>query len=153
MVDALHEATRALRAGGTLIDLRPDSAHPPRIRRGRAELGGLYEKRSAIGDNGAADRAVQRLVREGSLRRLRSGHFWYEIPHADAAALTRFVSESRRIGGYARGTRAALAESPDRPLVLRRALRYGIYQRTSGAARAPAASQAASTPSRIRDQT
>lgn len=129
MVDALHEATRALRAGGTLIDLRPDSGHPPRIRRGRSALGGLYEKRSTIGDNGASDRAVDRLVREGSLRPLRHGHFWYEIPHRDAAALAEFVAGSRRIGGYARGTRAALARDPDRPLVLRRALKYGIYER------------------------
>lgn len=129
MVDALHEAMRALRTGGTLIDLRPDSAHPPRIRRGRAELGGLYEMRSAIGDNGASDRAVDRLVREGSVRPLRHGHFWYEIRHSDAAALADFVAGSRRIGGYARGTRAALARDPDRPLVLRRALKYGIYER------------------------
>jgi hypothetical protein len=129
MVDALHEARRALRAHGTLIDLRPDSSHPPRVFRGRTELGGLYERRSAIVDNHASDRAVARLVREGSLRQVRRGSFWYEIQHDDLAALDRFVASSRRIGGYRRGTHAALATDPERPVLLRRALAYGIYER------------------------
>lgn len=129
MVDALHEATRVLRVGGTLVDLRPDSAHPPRISRGRTEIGGLRERRSAVGDNGAADRAVGRLVREGALRPLRHGYFWYEIPHRDAAALAAFVADSRRIAGYTAGTRAAISARPDGPLILRRALKYGIYER------------------------
>jgi hypothetical protein len=129
MVDALHEARRTLRPKGTLIDLRPDSAHPPRVFRGRREIGNLYERRSAEVDNHLSDRAVARLVREGSLKRLRKGHFWYEIPHVDLAALDQFVASSRRIGGYTRGTHAALKTDPDRPIVLRRALAYGIYER------------------------
>ena len=129
MVDALYEARRTLRPGGTLIDLRPDSSHPPRLRRGRADVGGLYERRSAIADNHASDRAVAGLVHDGSLKRLRAGHFWYEISHADLAALARFVESSRRIGGFTRGTRAALAQDPARPIVVRRALAYGIYER------------------------
>jgi hypothetical protein len=129
MVDALREACGALRPGGTLIDLRPDSAHPPRVRRGRTESGGLYERRSAIGDNHAADRAVARLVREGSLKRLRGGHLWYEVRYGDLAALERFIEGSRRIGGYTRGTHAALKTDPLRPIRLRRALAYGIYER------------------------
>ena len=129
MVDALHEAHGALRAGGALIDLRPDSTRPPRVFRGRSLLGGLYERREAITDNHASDRAVARVVREGSLKPLRSGHFWYEIPFADLAALERFLTGSRRIGGYTRGTRTALARDPGRPIVVRRALAYGIYER------------------------
>lgn len=129
MVDALHEATRVLRSGGTLIDLRPDSSHPPRVRRGRTEVGGLYERPHAVADNHAADRAVARLVREGALRRRRGGYFWYEVRHADAESLAAFVATSRRIGGYTRGTRARLAEDAGRPLILRRALVYGIYRK------------------------
>ncbi len=129
MVDALHEARRVLRPRGTLIDLRPDSAHPPRVFRGRTEVGGLYERASAIGDNRASDRAVAKLVREGSLRRLRGGHFWYEMRYPDLDALVRFVRESRRIGGFGPGTRIALARDPARPIVVRRALAYGIYER------------------------
>jgi hypothetical protein len=129
MVDALHEARRTLRMGGTLIDLRPDSSHPPKVFRGRTEIGGLFERRSAIGDNHASDRSVARLVRAGSLKRLRGGHFWYEIRYPDLASLVRFVRESRRIGGFDPGTRSALAAHPDRPIVVRRALAYGIYER------------------------
>ena len=115
--------------GGTLIDLRPDSSRPPRIIRGRADVGGLYERRSAIADNHASDRAVARLVRDGSLKRLRGGHFWYETRHADLAVLDRFVESSLRIGGFTRGTHPALAQDPARPIVVRRALAYGIYER------------------------
>jgi hypothetical protein len=129
MVDALHEARRAVRTSGTLIDLRPDSARPPRLLRGTADAGGLYERRSAIADNHASDRAVARLVREGALKKLRAGSFTYEIPYPDLAALERFIEGSRRIGGYTRGTRAALRRAPDRPILLRRALAYGIYER------------------------
>ena len=129
MVDALYEAKRALRPGGTLIDLRPDSSRPPRVLRGRADVGGLYERRSAIDDNNSSDRAVARLVRGGSLKRLRAGHFWYEIRYTDLAALLRFLEGSLRIGGFTRGTRAALAQDPARPIVVRRALAYVIYER------------------------
>ncbi len=129
MVDALHEAHRSLRSGGTLIDLRPDSSHPPRVRHGRTELGGLYERRTAIVDNRWSDRAVTTLVRDGRLRPIRAGHFWYELRFGGLAELDGWLETSRRIGGYTRGTRAALARQPGRPIVIRRALAYGIYER------------------------
>ena len=129
MVDALHEAHVALRPGGTLIDLRPDSGHQPRVLRGRTEVGGLYERREAIGDNRASDRAVARVVREGLLKPLRAGYFWYSLPRMDLPALDDWVSTSRRIAGYTRGTHAALAKDPSRPITVRRALTYAIYRR------------------------
>jgi len=129
MVDALHEAHRAVRPGGTLIDLRPDSAHPPRVVRGGRTVGGLYERRDAIVDNHFSDRAVARAVREGLLKPLRSGHFWYSLPPMDLPALDGWLAESCRIGGYTRGTHAALARDPGRPIIVRRALGYGIYRR------------------------
>jgi hypothetical protein len=129
MVDALHQAHRAVRPGGTLIDLRPDSGHPPRVLRGRRPVGGLYERREAVVDNHFSDRAVARVVREGLLKPLRSGHFWYDLPAMDLAALDLWLAESRRLGGYTRGTHAALARDPERQIVVRRALAYGIYRR------------------------
>ena len=129
MVDALHEAHRAVRPGGTLIDLRPDSDHPPRVLRGGREVGGLYERREVVSDNHFSDRAVARVVREGLLRPLRSGHFWYSLPPMDLPTLDEWCAGSRRIGGYTRGTHALLARDPDRPIVVRRALAYGIYRR------------------------
>ena len=129
MVDALHEAHRAVRPGGTLIDLRPDSDHQPRVLRGGRAVGGLYERRDAISDNHFSDRAVTRVVREGLLKPLRSGHFWYGLPAMDLPALDAWLADSRRIGGYARGTRAVLARHPDRPIVVKRALAYRILRR------------------------
>jgi hypothetical protein len=129
MVDALHEAHRAVRPGGTIIDLRPDSDHQPRVLRGRREVGGLYELPRAVADSHFSDRAVGRVVREGLLRPIRSGHFWYSLPAMDLSALDDWLAESRRIGGYTRGTHALLARDPERPIIVRRALRYGIYER------------------------
>jgi hypothetical protein len=129
MVDALHEAHRAVRPGGTLIDLRPDSDRQPRVLRGGRAVGGLYERPKAVADNHFSDRAVARVVREGLLKPLRSGHFWYSLPPMDLPALDAFLVESRRFGGYTRGTHALLARDPDRPIVVRRALAYAIYLR------------------------
>lgn len=129
MVDALHEAHRAVRPAGTLIDLRPDSAHQPRVLRGGRAIGGLYERPSAVADNHFSDRAVARVVREGLLKPMRSGHFWYSLPPMDLPTLDLWLAESRRIGGYTRGTHTLLARDPDRPIVVRRALAYGIYTR------------------------
>lgn len=129
MVDALHEAHRAVRPGGVLIDLRPDSDHQPRVLRGGRAVGGLYERREAVADSHFSDRAVARVVREGLLRPLRSGHFWYDLPSMDLPTLDAWLAESRRLGGYTRGTRALLARHPDRPIVVKRALKYGIFRR------------------------
>jgi hypothetical protein len=129
MVDALHQAHRALRPGGTLIDLRPDSAHQPRVQRGGRTVGRLFERRDAIVDNHFSDRAVGRVVREGLLEPIRSGHFYYSLPPMDLPTLDDWLATSRRIGGYTRGTRAALVSDPGRPIVVRRPLAYGIYRR------------------------
>ena len=129
MVDALHEAHRAVRPGGAIIDLRPDSDHQPRVLRGRRAVGALYERPSAVADNHFSDRAVARVVREGLLRPIRSGHFWYSLPPMDLPTLDDWLAESRRLGGYTRGTHALLARDPDRPIIVRRALAYGIYER------------------------
>jgi hypothetical protein len=129
MVDALHQAHRAVRPGGTIIDLRPDSDHQPRVLRGRQVVGGLREQPRAVADSHFSDRAVARVVREGLLKPIRSGHFWYSLPAMDLPALDDWLAESRRLAGYTRGTHALLARDPDRPIIVRRALRYGIYER------------------------
>src|SRR5260221_7501335 len=129
MVDALRHAQRAARRGGTIIDLRPDSSHQPRVQRGGRAVGHLYERRDAIVDNHFSDRAVARLVREGLLKPIRSGHFYYSLPRMDLPALDAWLAEARRIAGCTRGTRAALARDPERPIDVRRPLAYGIYRR------------------------
>jgi hypothetical protein len=127
MVDALHAAHRAVRPGGAIIDLRPDSAHQPRIFQRRVLRGGLAETTLAEGDSAASDRAVAALVGRGLLRPLRLGHFWYSLRFTDRAALDGWLETSRRLRGYARGTRSRI--EPQTPIVVRRALAYGIYER------------------------
>jgi len=132
MVDALHEARNALRRGGTLIDLRPDSSQPPRVVRDSLDVGGFYERREAIGDNRASDRALARVVRDGLLTPVRTGSFWYDTPYRDLESLEAWAVTSRRIGGYTRGTRSVLRKDRGRPLIVRRALAFGIYRRAEG---------------------
>ena len=127
MVDALHEAHRAVRPGGAIIDLRPDSTHQPRIFQRRVLRGHLAETALAEGDSAASDRAVAALVRRGLLRPLRVGHFWYSLRFADRTALDDWLETSRRLRGYARGTRSRIERHT--PVVVRRALAYGIYER------------------------
>ena len=127
MVDALHQAHRAVRPGGAVIDLRPDSTHQPRVFQRRIRRGGLAETAVAQGDSLASDRAVAALVREGLLRPLRTGHFWYSLPFADRGALDRWLATSRRLRGYERGTRSRI--EPHTAVIVRRALAYGIYER------------------------
>jgi hypothetical protein len=129
MVDALHEAHAAVRPGGTIIDLRPDSDHQPHVYQGGRVVGGLYERREAITDNHCSDRAVATLVREGLLRPIRSGYFYYPLPKMDLAGLDGWLTQTRRLGGCTRGTHAALARLPDRVILVRRPLAYGSYRR------------------------
>ena len=129
MVDALRQAHRAVRPGGTIIDLRPDSDRPARVTRGGRVLGRLREHRDATADSHFSDRAVARVVREGSLVPIRRGHFSYALPPMDLPSLDAFLAQSRRLAGYTRGTRARLATDPDRPIVVRRGLAFGIYRR------------------------
>lgn len=129
MVDALRAAHRAVRPGGTIIDVRPDSKHPPRILRDGSDVGGLRERRAAIADNAASDRAVARMLREGLLEEIRSGYFWYTLEFADLAGVEDWLATSRRFGGFAPGTRERLAREPLAPLTVRRALAYGIHRR------------------------
>jgi len=127
MVDALHAAHRAVRPGGTIIDLRPDSRHQPRVFQGRVLRGSLQETALAEGDSTASDRAVATVVAQGLLKPVRTGHFWYSLRFADRSGLDRWLETSRRLRGYAPGTRARLdARSP---IIVRRALAYGIYER------------------------
>ena len=127
MVDALHAAHRAVRSGGTVIDLRPDSRHQPRVFQRRVLRGELQETTLAEGDSSASDRAVARLVREGRLKPVRTGHFWYSLRFPDRSGLDDWLESSRRLRGYAPGTRARIV--PGSGIIVRRALAYGIYER------------------------
>ncbi|HUQ16475.1 MAG TPA: hypothetical protein VM070_01675 [Candidatus Saccharimonadales bacterium] len=127
MVDALHAAHRAVRPGGTVIDLRPDSQHQPKVFQRRVFRGGLQETALAEGDSAASDRAIAQLIAQGLLRPVRTGHFWYSLRFPDRTGLDRWLETSRRLRGYAPGTRGRI--DPRAGLVVRRSLTYGIYER------------------------
>ena len=127
MVDALHAAHRAVRPGGTVIDLRPDSVHQPTVFQRRVLRGGLQETALAEGDSTASDRAVERVIDQGLLKPVRTGHFWYSLRFLDRAGLDRWLETSRRLRGYAPGARPRV--DPGTGIIVRRALTYGIYER------------------------
>ena len=129
MVDALHQAHRALRPGALLIDLRPDGSRQPRVVRDRRVVGGLFYDAESVGDDAAADRAVDTVIREGLYRGGRSGHAWYGYRFPRLDALDAYVRDSGRMGGYAPGTRERLARRADAPVAIRRAARYQYLER------------------------
>ena len=91
MVDALRSVHRVLRSGAILIDVRPSRQRVPRLeRRGRvvARLVGTDHSRHV-----AADESVARLVDEGLLRPLRSGHFWFRHTFPDRRSLQAWLDE------------------------------------------------------------
>ena len=91
MVDALRSVHRVLRRGGVLVDVRPTTARAPRLERdGRvaAQLLPAAQSRHRI-----ADESVARLVDEGLLRPLRSGHFWFRHTFPDREALLRWIRD------------------------------------------------------------
>lgn len=91
MVDALRSVHRVLRRGGVLVDVRPTTTRAPRLERdGRvtAQLLPAAQSRHRI-----ADESVARLVDEGLLRPLRSGHFWFRHTFPDREALLRWIRD------------------------------------------------------------
>lgn len=129
MVDALRSARRALRSGGTLIDLRPDASRPPRLIVGGRVLGRLAGSAASQVDDTAADGAVASLVDAGLLRRVARGHLWYSTTYASLAEVDAYVRVGRRWDGYARGSRAALLPFSRGPIVSRRSVRFEVLQR------------------------
>lgn len=120
MVDALRSIVGMLRSGGILADVRPSRKRVPRLeRRGRvvARLVGTDHSRHL-----AADESVARLVDEGLLRPLRSGHFWFRHTFPDRPSLQAWLDE-REDWDAPRGADLTGA------LTLRRAVEFTHYRR------------------------
>lgn len=129
MVDALHEATRALRPGGLLIDARPDSRVLARVERAGRTVATLETQRGAASDDRASDLAVSRVKRDGVLRRIRAGRFWHRMPFADRADFDTYLRDHLRFSHQPRWTaawRAKAREWRGDPLVVVRAIRFEI---------------------------
>ncbi|MFN2520037.1 MAG: hypothetical protein ABR525_03215 [Candidatus Limnocylindria bacterium] len=129
MVDALHQAHTALRAGALLVDLRPDGSRRPRVLRDRRVVGHLLYASESLGDDAAADAAVETMIGEGRFRRLRAGHAWYGYRFPGLDELDAYVGDSGRMAGYSPRTRERLARRPQVPISIRRAAVYQFLER------------------------
>jgi hypothetical protein len=132
MVDALKEVHRVLTPGGVLIDARPDSrvlayAERPQARRFQT-YGEVRTSRAEIANDGASDRAIARVVRDGLFRRNRHGRFWHHVPFDNLADLRHYLSEHLRFVHRAKwvvdeATRRRHAKDQ---FVIRRGVRYEL---------------------------
>src|SRR5712692_9703058 len=96
MVDALHEAARAVRPSGILVDARPDSRTNAKVEYARRVVGTVLTQAHECRDDRAADDAVATAKRERALRRVRVGRFWHRIGFADRAALEVYLRDHLR---------------------------------------------------------
>ncbi len=129
MVDALHQAHTFLRAGGTLVDLRPDGSRSPRVLRQRRVVGHVLYAPDSLADDAAADAAVETVIGEGLFRRIRAGHAWYGYRFSGLAALDAYIRDSGRMAGYSPRTRERLSRRPQMPISIRRAAMYQFLAR------------------------
>ncbi len=125
MVDALHQARRALRRGGILIDARPDSRVLAKVEHAGRVVGYIHTQACESSDDKASDRAVARVKREGLFRRVRAGRFWDRVHFANLAELRGYLSDHLRFEHRIRW-RTARHDWGDDPLVLERAIRFEV---------------------------
>ena len=132
MVDALHEAARALRPRAILIDARPDSRTLAKIEHAGRAVGTILTQAHECRDDRAADQAVARAKRERLFWRVRVGRFWHRIPFTDRPALETYLRDHLRFQHRARWgatARRRRAEWRDDPFNLVRAVRFEVLER------------------------
>lgn len=134
MVDALGEIHRVLKPGGTLVDARPDSrvlAYAERRKSGGFQRFGVIKtSRLEVANDGASDRAVATVVREGLFKRKRRGRFWHLVSFNSLKELRKYLSEHLRFvhrAGWVVDT-ATRKHYSDEPFVIRRAVRYELLE-------------------------
>ena len=129
MVDALRQARSVLRAGGVVVDARPDSRVLARVEHAGLVVATLRTQRGAHGDDVASDRALAKVKRDGVFRRVRAGRFWHRMPFADRTEFDAYLRDhlrfSHRPVWTARWRRHARAWRGD-PLVVVRAIRFEV---------------------------
>jgi hypothetical protein len=132
MVDALREASRALRPAGILIDARPDSRTLAKVEHDGRTVGTILTQAHECRDDRAADEAVRTAKRERLFRRVREGRFWHRIGFADRAALETYLRDHLRFRHHVRWgatARRRRAEWRDDPFSLVRAVRFAVLER------------------------
>lgn len=135
MVDALREVHRVLTPSGVLVDARPDSrvlAFAERQNVGRPRLfGEVMTNRVERSADGASDRAVAQVKREGLFRSMRRGRFWHRVPFDNLAEVRQYLREHLRFVHRPRWVvdEATRRRHAGEPFVIRRAVRYELLVR------------------------
>jgi hypothetical protein len=129
MVDALHEAHRVLRPGGLLIDARPDGSRLPRLLAAGRVRGHLVQDSCADEYDTSADRAVARAVRRRLFRLIETGRVWHQATFAGLAKLEDYLHGSSRYSRCPADTRGRLIPHRDRPITMRRAIKFSVLRR------------------------
>ena len=131
MVDALHEIHRVLRAGGLLVDARPDSRVLVKVLSGGRVAGTLATQADTLIDDRTSDRAVARVKRERLFRSLGSGRLWHPVSFEGVSELNAYLRDHLRLGRRVRW-RIGPAERRrirSEPVTTLRAIRYELLRR------------------------
>jgi hypothetical protein len=134
MVHALGEIHRVLALGGTLVDARPDSrvlAYAERRKpRGFQRFGVVKTSRVEVANDGASDRAIAQVVREGLFSRKSRGRFWHHVPFDSLAELREYLRYHLRFVHRAEWVvdAAARKRHSNDQFVIRRAVRYELLE-------------------------
>jgi hypothetical protein len=116
-------------AHGLLVDARPDSRVPARVRartaRGRV-TGTIGTQRETKTDDVLSDRAIHEVVRRGLFRSRRRGRLWHAIPFEDLSELRDYLADHLRFSRRARWLVPAAQRTG--PLFVERAIRFEILE-------------------------
>ena len=136
MVDALKEAHRILRRGGTLVDARPDSrvvayAEHEHVKGKPRPAGVIATAREELTNDRTSDDAVATAIRNGWFRPRRAGRFWHRVLFEDRPAMQRYLSDHARFVHRVRWMVDAAKRRgwEEDPWAIRRAVRYGLLER------------------------
>ena len=137
MVHALGEIHRVLAPGGILVDARPDSRVPAYAERQRPKgfqrFGLVDTTKLELTNDVAADAAIKSAVHDALFRTIRKGRFWHRVPFNNLGELRRYLWNHQRFVRRARWLvdRQTLARHANDRFVIRRAVRYEVFERIS----------------------
>ncbi len=141
MVHALREVHRVLAPGGLRVDARPDSrvlAYVERRRpQGYQRFGIVRTNRLELASDVASDQAVAAVVGERLFRRRRSGRLWHRVRFENLGDVREYLREHLRFVHRAAWVvdDAMRRRYADGEFVIRRAVRYEIFDRRTAGSR------------------
>jgi len=110
-----------------------------RRRRGFQRFGIVRTSSLELANDGASDRAIARVVREGLFRRTRRGRFWHLVPFSSLVELRTYLSEHLRFVHRAEWVVDATTRKrySNDQFVIRRAVRYELLEALSSGKKHP----------------